>query len=220
MGGSRRGRSPVWARGHGLRLRAAMGDKLRAVPGGGVRRGHERKLARRAAAERATCFPPPGVRFDIEKIRSGHPARPARQRPAGAERPVPASRSIRQAGWYDFYLRTHAVLDSYGAGIPRRISPVAADPGVHRRGPWGRGGGAIRSDVCFAGTGGLREELIGHCSPGAACACGGPGRETRGGSPIRDVADRRVLAGKMVRAFAGAKVVLNLHSWSASGRTG
>jgi len=94
---------------------------------------------------------------------------------------------------------------------------VAADPGVHR--PQALAEAEAKrydSDVCFAGDWRpLREEVIRTLLPKCNVRVWGPwGAKLAPDSPIRDVlTDGFFTPAEMVRAFAGAKIVLNLHSW-------
>jgi spore maturation protein CgeB len=134
--------------------------------------------------------------------------------------PFQLPRSLRQAGRYDFYFtNARGCLAEYrAAGIARaHFLPLAADPDVHR--PLALGPEEMRryeSDVCFAGDWSpLREDWIRRLLPRCRVRVWGPwGRKLPAGSPIREVlTDGFFEPAEMVRAFAGAKVVLNLHTW-------
>ena len=134
--------------------------------------------------------------------------------------PFQLPRSLRQAGRYDFYFtNARGCLPEYrAAGIRTAyFLPLAADPDVHRpqtsRAAAGR---QYESDVCFAGDWSpLREEWIRKLLRDCRVRVWGPwGKKLAADSPIRGVlADGFFTPAEMVRAFAGAKVVLNLHTW-------
>jgi spore maturation protein CgeB len=197
-------------------------DKFRgALPGGGGSApAMNASLCRRASAERPDLFLTV-FGFDIEEdslraIRRGGT-------PTACwwlNDPFQLPRSLRQAGWYDFYFtNARGCIDAYRAAGVREAHflPVAADPGVHRPQAFA-GAAAARydSDVCFAGDWRpLREELIRTLLPRCSVRVWGPwGAKLASDSPIRDVlTDGFFSPTEMVRAFAGAKIVLNLHSW-------
>ncbi len=134
--------------------------------------------------------------------------------------PFQLSRSLRQAPWYDFYFTNSrgSLADYAAAGVSRVFFlPQAADPAVHRRAVLPTDEAArYRSDVCFAGDWRpLREEWIGRLLDEFNVRVWGPwGKKLSADSPIhRVLTDGFFTPREMVKAFAGAKVVLNLHSW-------
>jgi spore maturation protein CgeB len=134
--------------------------------------------------------------------------------------PFQLPRSLRQAARYDYYFtNARGCLPEYrAAGVTSaRFLPLAADPDLHR--PQTREQADARryeSDVCFAGDwSSLREEWIRRLMPAYRVRVWGPwGKKLAPDSPVRRVlADGFFTPTEMVRAFAGAKVVLNLHTW-------
>lgn len=134
--------------------------------------------------------------------------------------PFQLPRSLRQAAWYDFYFtNSRGCLAEYAARGLRAVHflPQAADVEVHRRhllSPEETAGYA--SDVCFAGDWSpLREEWVERLLDACRVRVWGPwGRRLRADSPIRQVlTDGFFTPGEMVKAFSGAKLVLNLHGW-------
>jgi len=134
--------------------------------------------------------------------------------------PFQFPRSLRQAPWYDFYFTNSrgCLADYAGAGV-RGVSflPLAADPEIHRRAVLAENEAATyRSDVCFAGDWSpLRQEWITRLLGEFRVRVWGPwGKKLGADSPIRRVlTDGFFTPGEMVKAFSGAKVVLNLHTW-------
>jgi len=197
-------------------------DKFRgALPGGGgTAPAMNASLRQRAAAERPDLFLTV-FGFDIEEeslraIRQGGT-------PTACwwlNDPFQLPRSLRQAGLYDFYFtNARGCIDEYRAAGVREAHflPVAADPEVHRPQNFtGAEAKRYESDVCFAGDWRpLREELIRALLPRCRVRVWGPwGEKLASDSPIRGVlTDGFFTPTEMVRAFAGAKIVLNLHSW-------
>lgn len=198
------------------------GDKLRgALPGGGGSApAMNTRMCRIAAAARPDLFLTLfGFDVDEESVR-------ALRRLGIATAcwwlndPFQLPRSLRQAGRYDFYFtNARGCLAEYrAAGVTSaRFLPLAADPDVHR--PQALTTAEARqyeSDVCFAGDWSpLREEWIRRLLPECRVRVWGPwGRKLAPDSPIRGfLADGFFTPAEMVRAFAGAKVVLNLHTW-------
>ena len=134
--------------------------------------------------------------------------------------PFQLPRSLRQAPWYDFYFtNSRGCLADYAAAGVRGVSflPLAADPEIHRRAVLaGNEAATYLSDVCFAGDWRpLREECIGRLLEEFNVRVWGPwGKKLSADSPIRRIlTDGFFTPGEMVKAFSGAKVVLNLHSW-------
>jgi len=95
--------------------------------------------------------------------------------------------------------------------------PTAADPSIHVRCQLAEDEtGRYESDVCFAGDWGpLREDWIGRLLDRHRIKVWGPwGKKLAAGSPIRRVlVDGFFTPTEMVKAFTGAKIVLNLLSW-------
>lgn len=134
--------------------------------------------------------------------------------------PFQLPRSLRQAGWYDVYFtNARGCLPEYQAAGVRAATflPLAADPDVHYPRRLDEALGIrYQSEVCFAGDWSpLREEWIRRLMARHAVRVWGPwGKKLAPDSPIRRVlTDGFFTPDTMVRAFAGAKVVLNLHTW-------
>lgn len=134
--------------------------------------------------------------------------------------PFQLPRSLRQAAGYDAYFtNARGCLSAYReAGVHQaRFLPHAIEPTVHRRVELpGAEAARYASEVCFAGDWSpLREEWVGRLLSRYQVRVWGPwGKKLAAGSPIRGVlTDGFFTPGEMVKAFAGAKVVLNLHTW-------
>jgi spore maturation protein CgeB len=134
--------------------------------------------------------------------------------------PFQLPRSLRQAVWYDSYFtNSRGCLATYAArGLTAvHFLPQAADVEVHRCHPLSPEEAAgYESDVCFAGDWSpLREEWVERLLDEFRVKVWGPwGRRLRADSPIRRVlTDGFFTPGEMVKAFSGAKLVLNLHGW-------
>jgi spore maturation protein CgeB len=134
--------------------------------------------------------------------------------------PFQLPRSLRQASWYDWYFtNARGCLEEYwNAGVgAARFLPLAADVDVHRPPHLTREDGAhYASEVCFAGDWSpLREDWVSRLLARHLVRVWGPwGKKLAPDSPVRRVlADGFFTPAEMVRAFAGAKVVLNLHTW-------
>lgn len=134
--------------------------------------------------------------------------------------PFQFARSLRQAGWYDVYFtNSRGCLPQYLAAGLRAVHflPLAADAEIHRRRTLtAREMARYASDVCFAGDWSpLREEWIGHLLERCRVRVWGPwGKKLAPDSPIRRVLVNGFFTPEtMVKAFSGAKVVLNLHRW-------
>ncbi|OGB91391.1 MAG: hypothetical protein A2Z31_04630 [candidate division NC10 bacterium RBG_16_65_8] len=198
------------------------GDKLRgALPGdGGSAPAMNAKLCRIATTDRPDLFVTL-FGFDVgeESVRA--------LRRLGIPTacwwlndPFQLPRSLRQASWYDFYFtNARGCLPEYRAADVdgAHFLPLAADPDVHRPQTLKRAETRqYESDVCFAGDWSpLREEWVRKLLPDYRVRVWGPwGKKLASDSPIRGVlTDGFFTPAEMVRAFAGAKVVLNLHAW-------
>jgi len=198
------------------------GDRLRgALPGGGGSApAMNARLRRIAAAERPDLFLTLfGFDVDEESVRVLRRL----DVPTACwwlNDPFQLSRSLRQASRYDFYFtNARGCLPEYrAAGIDgAHFLPLAADPDVHRPQTLNRAEARqYESSVCFAGDWSpLREEWIRKLLPVYRVRVWGPwGKKLAANSPIRGVlADGFFTPAEMVRAFAGAKLVLNLHTW-------
>lgn len=134
--------------------------------------------------------------------------------------PFQLARSLRQAGWYDTYFtNSRGSLDDYrAAGAPGvHFLPFGIDPEVHRpRALEPAEAGRYASDICFAGDwSALREQWLLRLQAGFRVRLWGPwGKKLAPDSPLRAaLTDGFFPAEEMVKAFAGAKLVLNLHTW-------
>ena len=198
------------------------GDKVRgALPGGGGSApAMNARLCRIAAAERPDLFLTL-FGFDVEAAslralgRLGIPTACW-----WLNDPFQLSRSLRQAGGYDFYFtNARGCLPEYrAAGVDgAHFLPLAADRDVHRPQALQRAETRrYESDVCFAGDWSpLREEWVRKLLPDYRVRVWGPwGKKLAPDSAVRGVlTDGFFAPAEMVRAFAGAKVVLNLHTW-------
>jgi spore maturation protein CgeB len=134
--------------------------------------------------------------------------------------PFQLGRSLRQAGWYDgYFTNARGCLEEYrAAGFPHvRFLPLAVDRTVHcpqTLSPEERS--RYESDICFAGDWGPpREEWIARLMQTHRVRVWGPwGKKLARDSRIRTVlTDGCFTPEEMVKAFAGAKLVLNLHGW-------
>jgi len=134
--------------------------------------------------------------------------------------PFQLPRSLRQAVCYDSYFtNSRGCLAEYAARGLRAVHflPQAVDVEVHRRHPLSPEEKVVyESDVCFAGDWSpLREEWVGRLLDAYRVRVWGPwGKRLRTDSRIRQVlTDGFFTAGEMVKAFSGARLVLNLHGW-------
>ncbi|MFB3819477.1 MAG: glycosyltransferase [Candidatus Methylomirabilales bacterium] len=134
--------------------------------------------------------------------------------------PFQLARSLHQAGWYDCYFtNSRGSLDAYrAAGTPGvRFLPVGIDPEVHRpRALDPAEAPRYASDICFAGDwSAVREQWLLRLQARFRVRLWGPwGKKLPLDSPLRAVlTDGFFRPDEMVKAFAGAKLVLNLHTW-------
>jgi spore maturation protein CgeB len=130
--------------------------------------------------------------------------------------PFQFDRSRRQAARYDFIFSNCATsAEKYlAAGIKNAFHlPTACAPEVHRKMPAEE---KFRCDVCFAGDHSpLRAEVMTKLAAEFDVKIFGPwAKHLPPDSPLRkNLVDGFFMPEEMARMFAGAKIVLNLHTW-------